>query len=133
MEKAMRIAGRGVQRAVCIVSAPGYWIYRGLRFLERMEAGGVFAAVMLVYFLGHGFYELYLDEVDFLVILAKNLFGFCFTGGFGAVLIDNVLRVLREILDPIHRIHLNARNALGKQAFRVKNPPAYSVCRLLDN
>lgn len=130
MERVWKATGRGVQRAVYVLSGPGYWIYWGLRFLERMEAGGVFAAVMLLYFLGHGFWELYLDEVDFLVILAKNLFGFCFTGGFGAILIDNVLRVLREILDPIHRIHLNARNALGKPAFRVKNPSPYSVCRI---
>lgn len=125
-----KTAGKGAAEFGYLITWPGFQMYRLFRVLERIGAGGIFAAVALFYFLGIGFYELYLDDVNFLIILAKNMFGFCLIGGFGSILINAILSVIVKILYPIYQAHMSIHRFMEKPSFRIRNGSPYFVCRI---
>lgn len=113
-----------------VITWPGYVLCKAFRNMEKIEIGNYFAAIMMFFFIGKGCYEVYLDEVDFLVILAKNIFSFGLIGYFGGFCLNYLMTFLTATLRPIYKAHMKTRKALNKGTVQIKNVSPYFVCKI---
>lgn len=112
------------------ITWPGYILYKAFRHMERIEIGNYFVAITMFLFIAKGCYELYLDEVDFLVILAKNIFSFGLIGYFGGFCLNYMMTFMTTIFRPMYKAHMKTRKALNKGPVQFKNVSPYFVCKV---
>lgn len=113
-----------------LITWPGYVLYKVFRYMERIEIGNYFTAITMFFLVAKGCYELYLDKVDILVILAKNIFFFAFIGYFGGFCLNYLMTFLTAMFSPIYKAHIKTSKILNKEPIKIKNASPYFVYKI---